>query len=218
YQSIDVEKDWQTVLAKRKKASPPKIGYRKWGAVAASILLIALIGGSLLLEYNDNRTPSEDPTRMAAIVPGREVATLTLSDGSTIQLEGNENHRIVDGGFALDVSGSGLDYRLAKEAEVQVHKLQVPVGGTYHIQLADGTKVWLNADSELEFPSVFTTNERKVKVRGEAYFEVAKDPSKPFRVEVGDTEVEALGTAFNINTHLYRRSEERRVGKECRSR
>jgi ferric-dicitrate binding protein FerR (iron transport regulator) len=62
--------------------------------------------------------------------------------------------------------------------------------------------VWLNAESELEFPSAFTGKERNVTVKGEAYFEVAKDPSHPFKVKVNSTEVEALGTAFNINTHL----------------
>ncbi len=204
YQSIDVEKDWQAVLAKRKKASPPKIGYRKWGAVAASVLLACLIGGGLLLEYRNDKTGVADQGSRAAIVPGREVATLILSDGSAVQLGENEKHTIVDGDITLDVSGSMLDYRLAQDAAVQHHKLRVPLGGIYHVQLADGTNVWLNADSELEFPSAFVGNERKVKVRGEAYFEVAKDPSKPFRVEVEDSEVEALGTAFNINTHLYK--------------
>src|SRR5690606_4234812 len=132
------------------------------------------------------------------------LATLTLSDGTITVLEEQEEDIIVDGKMILPISGSTLDYRTAKNATVEHHKLQVPIGGTYHLQLADGTKVWMNADSEMEFPSVFAGDERKVKVHGEAYFEIAKDATKPFKVLVGETEVEALGTAFNINTHLYK--------------
>lgn len=69
------------------------------------------------------------------------------------------------------------------------------------MQLADGTKVWLNADSEMEFPTAFIGAERVVNLIGEAYFEVAKNPEKPFQVKVNGTVVEAVGTAFNINAH-----------------
>ncbi|NGF56421.1 DUF4974 domain-containing protein [Parapedobacter sp. SGR-10] len=202
YQSFDLEKEWQSVLARRDTIRTPM--YKKWWAIAASIIAVCLVGGALLLNNKESTNKIADTSSpQIEIVPGREIATLTLSDGSTVQLGEAGRNMVVDGNTTLDVTGDMLDYRQAKDAEAHIHKLRVPLGGTYHIQLADGTKVWLNADSELEFPASFVGNERPVKVRGEAYFEIAKDPSRPFKVEVGDTEVEALGTAFNINTHLY---------------
>jgi len=79
-------------------------------------------------------------------------------------------------------------------------------GNQYQIVLADGSKVWLNAASSIRFPSYFTGNERKVEITGEAYFEVAKDAAKPFRVEFNNQpgekgEIEVLGTHFNVNAY-----------------
>ena len=102
----------------------------------------------------------------------------------------------------MKITDNKLDYAACINTEVHIHKLYVPLGGTYRLQLSDGTRIWLNSDSELEYPSTFRGKERQVKIRGEAYFEVAKDPEKPFKVNVNETVVEALGTAFNINAHL----------------
>jgi len=204
YQKIDIEKDWQSVREKYHHNTKRKIGYRTWWVAAASIVIICGVAGSFFLKKQEENRLTENVGKTMEVAPGRTLATLTLSDGTITVLEEQEEDIIVDGKMILPISGPTLDYRAAENATVQHHKLQVPLGGTYHLQLADGTKVWLNADSELEFPSAFAGDERKVTVRGEAYFEIAKDATKPFKVLVGETEVEALGTAFNINTHLYK--------------
>ncbi|NDV58287.1 FecR family protein [Bacteroides sp. 519] len=76
--------------------------------------------------------------------------------------------------------------------------LFVPAGQRAQITLQDGTTVWLNAQSTLTYPSHFFTNERKVSISGEAYFEVAKDKSKPFIVDAGGNQIKVLGTQFNV--------------------
>ncbi|HQW44934.1 MAG TPA: FecR domain-containing protein, partial [Chitinophagaceae bacterium] len=76
-----------------------------------------------------------------------------------------------------------------------------PRGGQYQVTLSDGTQVWLNAASSIRFPVVFTGTERKVEITGEAYFEVAKNKAMPFKVTAGSSEVEVLGTHFNINSY-----------------
>ncbi len=77
----------------------------------------------------------------------------------------------------------------------------VPAGQRICMKLADGTNVWLNAQTNLTYPTVFTNNERRVSIEGEAYFEVAKDKSRPFIVNVGDIEMKVLGTTFNVHSY-----------------
>jgi ferric-dicitrate binding protein FerR (iron transport regulator) len=79
-------------------------------------------------------------------------------------------------------------------------------GNQYQLILTDGSKVWLNAASSIRFPTSFTGNERKVEITGEVYFEVAKDPIKPFKVDFKNkegeiNEIEVLGTHFNVNAY-----------------
>jgi transmembrane sensor len=73
-----------------------------------------------------------------------------------------------------------------------------PRGGEYHVVLPDGSMVWLNAASSIKFPTKFAATERRIELTGEAYFEVAKDKRKPFRVKFNNQEVEVLGTHFDI--------------------
>jgi transmembrane sensor len=82
---------------------------------------------------------------------------------------------------------------------VVFNTVSTPRGRQFQLALSDGTKVWLNAASSIHFPTAFTSDDRKVEVTGELYFEVAKNASKPFRVILNGTEIEVLGTHFNVN-------------------
>ena len=87
----------------------------------------------------------------------------------------------------------------AKGAEAsEMNTIQTPRGGQYEVVLADGTKVWLNSASSMSYPTRFTGKDRQVQLKGEAYFEVAEDKTKPFKVSVGDVQVEVLGTHFDV--------------------
>lgn len=79
--------------------------------------------------------------------------------------------------------------------------MRTPRGGEYRLQLPDGSKVWLNAASSITYPNIFTGDTRSVEITGEAYFEVAKDAARPFKVQAGNMKVEVLGTHFNINAY-----------------
>jgi len=79
--------------------------------------------------------------------------------------------------------------------------LFVPAGKSYAFELADGSKVWMNAVSELKFPLLFTQPERNIALKGEAYFKVAHQASQPFTVQVNGLKVQALGTEFNIKSY-----------------
>lgn len=141
------------------------------------------------------------------VMPGGQRAVLVLSDGRVVDLEAGTRSVKEQDGTMITSTGGELTYvGPQKHSENVNHKLlynvlEVPKAGTYSLTLPDGTKVWVNAMSELKFPTRFGETERKVSLAGEAYFEVAHDAQRPFKVEVNGTVVEVLGTHFNINSY-----------------
>lgn len=140
--------------------------------------------------------------------PGGNKARLTLADGSVIDLESAEKGQLVDqGGISISKTADGQLVYVDKGGDgtesqpAGTNTITTPRGGQYQVILPDGTKVWLNAASSLKYASVFTRGERRVVLQGEAYFEVAKDKLRPFRVETDKQTVEVLGTHFNINAY-----------------
>jgi ferric-dicitrate binding protein FerR (iron transport regulator) len=182
---------------------------RNWFRLAAAaVFVLAVIGVYLLV----NQQPVELPVAKSDqhitndILPGGNKAVLTLSTRSDINLESVSNGTIVtEGGTKISKLNDGqLVYNILEEKPTQVlyNTVTTPRGGQYQLLLADGSKVWLNSASSIRFPVSFVRNERRVEVSGEAYFEVAKDPSRPFKVDVdGKNEIEVLGTHFNINSY-----------------
>lgn len=82
-----------------------------------------------------------------------------------------------------------------------MQEIFVPKGQVNQLFLADGTRIWINSETRIVAPSQFSSKERVVKLSGEAFFEVAKDKNRPFRVEVNGQQIEALGTSFNVRAY-----------------
>lgn len=137
-------------------------------------------------------------------LPASNKATLTLSDGSVITLDSISNGSIAIQGMSKVVkSQTGqLLYQTVTNAnstnELAYNTISIPRGGQYELVLSDGTKIWMNAASTLRFPADFLGTERDVELTGEAYFEVAKNTSKPFNVITKNVTVNVLGTHFNV--------------------
>ena len=173
--------------------------------VAATVLLV--VTGSLFLRPDG---PSKEAPAMTAQhkaentgIPGTDKAVLVLDDGSTITLDNTTNGTIsTQGATSVSKANGQVIYALndtPEEATTIVYNtLKIPRGGQYQLVLADGTKVWMNASSSLHFPTAFSGSERIVELTGEAYFEVAKDASRPFSVKVNGVAVNVLGTHFNV--------------------
>lgn len=179
---------------------------RRWSWVAAAVLLILATGGYFLLRQTETASPAlvkKEPLNDA--LPGRNGAILTLADGSSIVLDSLPGGEIAQQAGARVVLQNGQLAYTPEEENVTASAYNVmttPRGRQFAVTLRDGTKVWLNAASSLRYPTVFSRTERKVEVTGEAYFEVAKDKTRPFRVKINNTtEVEVLGTHFNINAY-----------------
>jgi hypothetical protein len=131
------------------------------------------------------------------ILPGTHRATLQAANGKIYQLEGRKQE-IVSSEKAIRYKDGAL---LETEDHIQNFTLTTPKGGQYRITLSDGTKVWLNAASSISYQSGFAGKERRVEVKGEAYFEVAHNAQKAFIVQTETQEIKVLGTAFNVNAY-----------------
>lgn len=136
------------------------------------------------------------------VLPGTKRAVLTLSDGQQVDLTQSKGQVISDGTSEIIVDSGQMVYAANESTvEVKYNSIYVPRGGEYMMCLSDGTKVYLNSDSRLTYPVVFTKNTREVTLEGEAFFEVVKKGSLPFRVKSGDMKVTVLGTKFNVKAY-----------------
>ncbi len=184
--------------------------HRKFFRYAAAIILTVGIAGAAYFLTTGKRSEQEvakvnQPLKIN-VPPGGNKATLTLADGSTIILDSVANGNIANQGGVqvIKLANGQITYDLsgAVTKEVMWNTVSTPRGGQYQIVLPDGSKVWLNAASSITYPTAFTAKERKIKIDGEAYFEVSKNKQKPFLVDVrGESLIQVLGTSFNINSY-----------------
>lgn len=188
---------------------------RKWQipAAAAVILIPFSIGTYFMFSSKSPKQEivNTEPTKTQIkndIAPGGNKAVLTLADGSTIVLDSASNGTISQqGNIKVQKLDNGLlaytknGQQVTENDEAFFNTITTPRGGQYQVTLADGTEVWLNAASSIRFPVVFTGTERKVEITGEAYFEVAKNKTMPFKVKATSSEIEVLGTHFNVNAY-----------------
>jgi len=162
-------------------------------SIAASILLVS----TFAFFYFNDRTPQQMKVvqEVKDIDPGTNRATLVLENGESITLsEDKTGITVGKDGRIVYTDGTNI----ATHTSVQYATLSTPRKGQYNLILPDGTKVWLNAESSIRYPTTFIGDERNVEVKGEAYFEVAHNPEQPFIVEGPSQRVKVLGTVFNL--------------------
>jgi transmembrane sensor len=182
---------------------------RRWGSAAAVIVLLGA-GAYLWAVSKKAEQPLANGNKASQtdIQPGTNKAILRLADGTVIALDSAANGQLAQqSGSNLIKRGGQVIYENADHLHkngktVGSNTLSTPNGGQYQITLPDGTRVWLNASSSITFPTAFAGAERAVKIKGEIYFEVAKNKQKPFVIDIdGNSSVEVLGTSFNINSY-----------------
>lgn len=178
---------------------------RKWGWAAASVILFLGIGAYLWISNKKNESTTAVAQQTRDVSPGKDGAILTLADGSQVVLDSLGNGLVAaQNGSKVLIRNGELEYDVTGEATENLahNTMRTPKGRQFNMRLADGTKVWLNAASSIRYPTVFAGTERRVEITGEVYFEVAKNPQMPFRVNVNNkAEVEVLGTHFNVNAY-----------------
>ena len=172
-------------------------------ARVAAVVLPLTIAIVLYIGLGKESVPATNYAAAATILPGTSKAVLTTGDGNTIML-GQEysDSTIIADGMRIDASTSGLTYAgISGNSALVYNKLEIPRGGEFCLTLSDGTKVWLNSATSIQYPVAFGTKARRVFVQGEAYFEVAKDAKKPFIVQFMSSAVTVLGTSFNVRAY-----------------
>ncbi len=177
--------------------------YSRTLTVAASLLVVCGLALFVWLRSGENgllRTVQEENV----ISPGSSKALLVTNEGKTIQLNSGVQEVVVAGDMKVKNDANALIYSESgiRAEQYEENQLIIPRGGEYSVQLADGTRVWLNSASELKYPVQFRGQQRKVFLKGEAYFQVAHDSEKAFIVVTDEIEVKVYGTEFNINTRV----------------
>lgn len=195
------------ISAQQKKRSAPRLRFSPF-AIAAC--LVVLVGLFLVIALLEKKGPKATPVTTAKndLPPGNDKAILTISDGKQIVLDGKRGSILQKGDLSVVSEGGILSYQ-GKTTKVENHTLTVPNGGQYQLELADGSKAWLNSGSSITYPTAFLGDQRRVQVTGEVYFQVSHNASKPFIVHVPSEggkpargmEIEVLGTEFNVNAY-----------------
>ena len=171
--------------------------------VAASIAVLLIV--TLFFFIREDKQGVSEKLVTSEIKPIQSRALLVLSTGEQIQLTKSAQEIQEQDGSVLkidSVMGVQYDSLSTKRAEKPIYnKIVVPRGGEYFVTLSEGTKVWLDADSELEYPVFFSGDFREVKLKGNAYFSVTKKNDKPFVVRAGEFSLKVYGTEFNVNAY-----------------
>ncbi len=201
FQHISDKEDERIRLMSRIKSPRQKLF--RWVGYAASLLII-VSAGVIFYMSNSGNNP-EKLSVQEKVNPGGFKAELILPNGKTVMLSAKGKYVDTSKNVVVqNEESNGLVYTKNDAGTVKsekiYHTLKVPLGGFYPLSLSDGTKVWLNAGSELKYPVEFNGDVRDVYLHGEAYFEVKKDKI-PFIVNLEDSRIEVLGTCFNVNAY-----------------
>lgn len=201
----DVEQAWMRVrnqTVEKKK----KFNLKGWLPYAALVAILFSVG-----LYFMNRSAEQDWTVEVDVLKNINQPTLLLDNGERIPLK-QDSFSIQQGNMVIRNNLVGqLSYESDREQPSDEEKLSwnhlvIPKGNAYELELADGTHVWLNAESELSYPTRFAGEMREVRLKGEAFFDVAKNPDCPFVVRTDEVAVQVLGTSFNVSAYQIGRA------------
>ena len=196
-EAYDIERAWQQV---RRQTVGKKQVWMRWLSYAAAVAILVAVGFVWWKPATPERMAKVDEQNL-------DQPVLMLENGKQIPLK-QDSFSIQHGNTLIqNNSQNQLSYKkieknsASKTEEITWNRLVIPKGNAYELELADGTHVWLNAESELTYPTRFPNGIREVKLKGEAYFDVAENPEKPFRVQTNEVNVKVLGTSFNVSAY-----------------
>lgn len=165
----------------------------------AAVLILAFFSGAVSYYFYQNSSSTQAP-QFAETYSADGGARIILADGSKVSLKKDMSEiSYSKNGEQLIVNNDTIQQK--SELKEALNKVIVSYGKKSMIVLSDGTKVWLNAGSQLIYPAVFVNDTREVSLVGEAFFDVTKNPEKPFVVKASDVHVQVLGTRFDVSAY-----------------
>ena len=199
---FQVEEAWSKMDKKIGDTKVRKLPSWKWGVKYAAVVLVLLSAG-VYYWWNSEEVREEVPV-LYQIAAGTTGARLTLGDGSVVDVLKDRAVELKEvDGTKIVTDSIGIDYSTQETVDTAevMNTVQTLTGMEYMLTLSDGTRVFLNAETKLKFPTKFRKEERVVVLEGEAYFEVRKDATHPFIVKANDVDVKVLGTSFNLRSY-----------------
>ncbi len=189
----------------RKYVRERKVKKVYYGLTTAAVLAILVSTMFLLInKFRDNQNDSMQISQSEIIPPGSSSAILTIDNTRSFFLEKGDTIISFDqNDTKVDVKSGILDYTNDSKqfGKIVKNRLEIPHGGEYKVRLPDGSVLFINSESVVEYSIPFERNKREIYVSGEIFIEVAKDSSRPFIVTTDDYNVQVLGTAFNISSY-----------------
>ncbi|WP_455511163.1 FecR family protein [Butyricimonas paravirosa] len=200
YRAIHREQVWR-LIEKQVVSENCGLSWR-WIGYAASVVVL-IVAGWFIFQTQSNEESSWEGKEVAAIIPGTQKAILHLDNGKQIVLADHDAVLVEDrlSGRIEQVNRTLVYQAETNVSEERFNTLEIPRGGEFQITLADGTRVWLNAESKLTYPVAFVGEERHVSLEGEGYFVVTRDSLHPFVVETRGQVLTVLGTSFGIRAY-----------------
>jgi len=209
-QQIDTQSDYIKLTTKLDYNKKRKLRVFS-GIKYAAIIIIILCVNYIVKNKNSNNLPNSITLSQDIQKPGHNRAKLILSSGESVSLEKQDTiipHN--NGNITIDSTLGEINFRSPIQENDSTDEIDytkklntiiVPKKGEYKIRLNDGTLIFINSESKLQFPEKFCKNKREVYLEGEAYFKVAHNASKPFVVKTQNMDVMVLGTEFNLKAY-----------------
>lgn len=202
-QRFPVDEGWDKVKDRLTDIAPRRRVWVRWTRYVALIAL-CVGAGWMYVKVVDREVPVEVTVVSSSIPAGKQGARLTLGSGEVVNVVPEKAFTIAElDGTLIKKGTEGIDYTggEGKRDTLVYNEMETLTGMEYMLTLADGTRVYLNAESRLRFPVAFQGKQREVELQGEAFFKVAKDAAHPFVVKMRGVEVKVLGTSFNARAY-----------------
>jgi len=197
-----VEEVWQEVNKRLDQSERRLFEWKKMMRYAA--IIVVFLAAGIFYWWNRGNVEEKNLVPVRQIVAGTTGARLTLGDGRVVDIVKDQKMELEEvDGTKIVTDSVGIDYTVQKVGDKPevLNTVQTLTGMEYSLTLSDGTRVYLNAETKLEFPTCFRGECRVVKLEGEAYFDVSKDAAHPFIVEMNSLKVRVLGTSFNLRSY-----------------
>ncbi len=185
------------MVFRERRGCARRVNMIRWVAAVWVIVL----GAMLWLTLGESGEKEVPPVASKVIPAGEKKARLILADGTEVEVSKTGAHVLKEEDVNIKYENGEISYETERvSTEIVYNELEVPRGGECIVTLDDGTKVWVNAETQLKYPVTFVGEKREVILEGEAFFDVVKN-EKPFIVKTSFGDVRVLGTSFGINAY-----------------